>query len=112
MFLPFHAFFEQNTTLRVVHCIYSANHGNLKGMDVIKRQQIAAARVLVGWSRAQLAERAGVSLRTLARFESGEGDITAAKLEFLEEALLAEGIEFIDGGATLERLKRKKTPVL
>ncbi|MEM8760247.1 MAG: helix-turn-helix transcriptional regulator, partial [Pseudomonadota bacterium] len=47
---------------------------------MIVRQQIAAARALLGWSRQDLAERAGVSLRTLARFEGGEGDITTTKL--------------------------------
>ncbi|MEL6208126.1 MAG: helix-turn-helix transcriptional regulator, partial [Pseudomonadota bacterium] len=48
---------------------------------MIRRQQIAAARALLGWPRAQLAEVAGVSLRTVARFESGEGDIASAKLD-------------------------------
>lgn len=73
---------------------------------MIRRQQIAAARALLGWSRQELADRTGVSLRTIARFESGEGDVTTAKLASLEEALLREGIAFIDGGVILERLKR------
>jgi transcriptional regulator with XRE-family HTH domain len=75
---------------------------------MIKRQQIAAARALLSWKREELAERAGISLRTLARFESGEGDITSSKLEKLETALLDEGIEFLDGGVSLERLKRRR----
>lgn len=76
---------------------------------MIKRQQIAAARALLSWKREELAERAGISLRTLARFESGEGDITSSKLEKLETALLDEGIAFIDGGVSLERLKRLRS---
>ncbi|MBM7069036.1 helix-turn-helix domain-containing protein [Actibacterium sp. 188UL27-1] len=75
---------------------------------MIKRQQIAAARMLLTWTRSELANAAGISLRTLARFESGEGDITATKLEKLEEALLSEGIEFLDGGVALQRLKRTR----
>ncbi|MEM6355730.1 MAG: helix-turn-helix transcriptional regulator [Pseudomonadota bacterium] len=75
---------------------------------MIVRQQIAAARALLGWSRQDLAERAGVSLRTLARFEGGEGDITTTKLARLEDALLAQGIEFVDGGVTAEALKRRR----
>lgn len=74
---------------------------------MIRRQQIAAARALLGWSRQELAQRTGVSLRTVARYESGEGDITTSKLDRLEEALVGKGIDFIDGGVTLERLKRK-----
>jgi len=73
---------------------------------MIRRQQISAARALLSWKREHLAERSGVSLRTVARFESGEGDITASKLDKLEETLVAEGIAFIDGGVTLRSLKR------
>lgn len=73
---------------------------------MIKRQQIAAARALLSWKREELAQRAEVSLRTLARFESGEGDITASKLDKIEVALVQEGIVFLDGGVILERLKR------
>jgi len=74
---------------------------------MIKRQQIAAARALLSWKREELARQADVSLRTLARFESGEGDITTSKLDRIEEALTLEGIEFIDGGVSLQRLKRR-----
>ncbi|MEM6971615.1 MAG: helix-turn-helix transcriptional regulator [Pseudomonadota bacterium] len=73
---------------------------------MLVRQQIAAARALIGWTRQDLAERSGVSLRTVARFESGEGDITTMKLARLEETLIAEGIAFVNGGVTAERLKR------
>lgn len=73
---------------------------------MLQRQQITAARGLLSWSRQQLSERSGVSLRTIARFESGEGDIITSKLAKLEDALLAEGINFVDGGVVLERLKR------
>ena len=73
---------------------------------MIRRQQIRAARGLLDWSRHDLAERSGVSERTVARFEAGEGDITVSKLEQLEDALLLAGIEFIDGGVILDSLKR------
>ncbi|MEL6481579.1 MAG: helix-turn-helix transcriptional regulator [Pseudomonadota bacterium] len=75
---------------------------------MIVRQQISAARALLGWSRQDLANRSGVSLRTLARFEGGEGDITTTKLARLEDALLSEGVDFIDGGVTVDRLKRRR----
>lgn len=75
---------------------------------MIGKRQVAAARGLLNWSRQELADRAEVSLRTIARFESGEGDITASKLEKLEDVLLDVGIVFVDGGVTLESLKRDK----
>ncbi|MEL6335339.1 MAG: helix-turn-helix transcriptional regulator [Pseudomonadota bacterium] len=73
---------------------------------MLVRQQITAGRALLGWTRHDLSLRSGVSLRTVARYESGEGDITTMKLGKLEDALLAEGIRFIDGGVTCEALKR------
>ncbi|MEL7469232.1 MAG: helix-turn-helix domain-containing protein [Paracoccaceae bacterium] len=76
---------------------------------MIRKQQIHAARALLRWSRADLAERSGVSERTVARFEIGEGDITVGKLDKLEATLIDEGIEFVDGGVILESLKRRRS---
>ena len=75
---------------------------------MIKRQQITAARALLGWSRTELSERSDVSERTIARFEAGEGDITTGKLERMETILIDHGIEFLDGGVVLESLKRRR----
>jgi transcriptional regulator with XRE-family HTH domain len=77
---------------------------------MIQKQQITAARGLLSWSKSDLSAASGVSERTIARFEAGEGDITAGKLEKLEDALEAQGIEFINGGVVLERLKRRRQP--
>ena len=40
-----------------------------------------------GWSRAELAERSGLSLRFLARIESGDGNVSLVRLVHLAEAL-------------------------
>ena len=66
---------------------------------------------MLGWSKVELSERAGVSERTVARFETGEGDITVSKLDRIETCLLDEGIQFIDGGVVLDRLKRGRRAV-
>ncbi len=59
--------------------------------------QIRAARGALGWSATQLAEKAGVALRTIARFEETDG-IPPSRTNTLVEvakALEAAGIEFI-----------------
>ena len=74
---------------------------------MIRRQQITAARGLLSWSKSDLSERSGVSERTIARFEAGEGDITVGKLDRIELALVDSGIEFVDGGVICASLKRR-----
>jgi XRE family aerobic/anaerobic benzoate catabolism transcriptional regulator len=59
--------------------------------------QVRAARTGVGFSRRELAERSGVSMRYLAQLEGGEGNISigllqqvATALELPIEALITE----------------------
>jgi len=59
--------------------------------------QIRAARGALGWSASQLAEKAGVALRTIARFEETNG-IPPSRTNTLVDVvktLEAAGIEFI-----------------
>jgi len=53
-----------------------------------------------GWSRAQLAERSGLSVRYLARIEGGDGNVSLSRLADLAEAL----------GTTPEALLRAPRP--
>jgi transcriptional regulator with XRE-family HTH domain len=59
--------------------------------------QIRAARALLGISAAELAERAGVTWKTVQRFESVEAvpASRAGTLERVKAALEASGVEFI-----------------
>lgn len=61
--------------------------------------QLRAARGLVGWSGAQLAEAAGVSLQTIRRMEGelGPGRSSAANVHAVQRALESAGVEFIPG---------------
>lgn len=67
-------------------------------------RQVKAARSLLAWSQEQLAKAADVSIPTIKRLESDDGDLggrtdTAAKIV---GALEAAGVDFIgesDGGA-------------
>jgi transcriptional regulator with XRE-family HTH domain len=78
---------------------------------LITTQQLRAARGLLGWSQSELAERAGLSLPTVKRVETGTGprvsDDARAKLE---RALEAAGIEFLDenGGGLGVRFRKPR----
>jgi transcriptional regulator with XRE-family HTH domain len=69
--------------------------------------QCRAARALLGWSQAELAERAGVAKQTLADFERGARSPYPRTLADIKKVLEAEGIEFMNGGAPGVRLKKK-----
>ena len=76
---------------------------------IIATGQLRAARGLLGWSRTDLATRAGLSLPTVKRVEIDLGirvsDDARAKLR---HALETAGIEFIDenGGGPGVRLRK------
>jgi len=60
--------------------------------------RVRALRRSRGWSRAQLAERSGLSLRFLARIEAGDGNVSILRLAALARAL----------GTTPDRLVRPR----
>jgi transcriptional regulator with XRE-family HTH domain len=69
----------------------------------ISGAQIRAARALLGWNAALLAERSGVSPATVQRTEAGSGSRPVkAVRDAIVAALEREGVEFIDGGARLK----------
>jgi predicted transcriptional regulator len=78
---------------------------------MISIRQVKAARALLAWSQADLAEASGVSEPTIARLEAQDGPIGgrpetgAALVAALEKA----GIEFIaeNGGGAGVRMRRR-----
>jgi transcriptional regulator with XRE-family HTH domain len=71
--------------------------------------QVRAARALIGWSPAQLADAAGVPLSTVDRIESGQPDsIPAEATAKLRAALESAGVVFIpkNGGGAGVRLRK------
>lgn len=59
--------------------------------------QLRAARAFVGWSQAELADRAGVSLPTIKRMETrGPEGSTLANVQSVLSALVAGGCTFLD----------------
>jgi transcriptional regulator with XRE-family HTH domain len=72
--------------------------------------QIRAARALLGWSQAQVAQHSGLSVPTVKRAE-GAGAIAAAAeaVAAIRAALVAAGVEFIpeNGGGAGVRLRAR-----
>lgn len=76
---------------------------------MITGRQLQAARALIGWSQAQTAEAAGVSVPTVKRAE-GDAQVKASVQAFaaIRDALEAAGVEFIpeNGGGAGVRLRK------
>ena len=72
--------------------------------------QCRAARGLLDITQAQLAEKAGVSLRTVINFEAGDGTPIRATLDVIRRAFESEGVAFIDanGGGPGVRLRANR----
>lgn len=82
---------------------------------LIHPRQCGAARALLDMTQQQLAELAGVTVKTVTRFESGEQRTTPLVIYALRRALEDAGILFIDqngtgpGVALRERLEEPGT---
>jgi len=77
---------------------------------VLTPEQLRAARGLLGWSQSDLAERAGLSLPTVKRVETGTGPrVSAAARTKLRQTLESAGVVFIEenGGGAGVRLRKK-----
>ena len=66
-------------------------------MSTLTVEQMRMARAALGWSFEVMAEKCGVSSRTLRRIESEDGlqKATNANLRLIRETLQAAGVEFI-----------------
>ena len=71
------------------------------------KAQLRAARALLEWSQAVLAERSGVSLPTIKRLEPGNGVLSANHntVVALERALETAGVEFTNSDQPGVRLR-------
>lgn len=78
---------------------------------MITKDQIKAARAILGITQAELARKAGVSLATLNSIERGvEHDPRVSTLSKIRAALEKLGIAFTESGDSLGiSLKRKPT---
>jgi len=76
---------------------------------MITPEQCRAARGLLDWSQANLAERARVGIVTVRQFEAGAHDARRATLDVIRRAFETTGVEFIDenGGGPGVRLRKR-----
>ncbi|MBP2229690.1 transcriptional regulator with XRE-family HTH domain [Azospirillum agricola] len=77
-------------------------------MSQIAPRQIRAARALLGWSQAELADKAIVSLSSVIRLEKGQGTTTDIYFRVCQ-ALEGAGIVFLPAGRRGEGV-RLSTP--
>ena len=54
-------------------------------------------RAALNWSRAELAEAAGIGVATVVRYESGQS-VTETNVKAMREALEARRVKFVDEG--------------
>lgn len=63
---------------------------------MITQRQIRAARALLGWDAADLAEKAGLTRATLSNIENGLVQARAATIEKIKKVFIESGLEFLD----------------
>jgi transcriptional regulator with XRE-family HTH domain len=75
---------------------------------MITAEQCRAARGLLDWGQADLADKAGVGVVTVRQFEAGH-DARRATLQVIKQAFELAGVEFIDenGGGPGVRLRKR-----
>ena len=77
--------------------------------DRLTGRQIAAARTLAGLGQTELAIAAKISVPTLRRMESSEGQASGYtnNVDAVRRALAAAGVEFTNGGRPGVRMRKK-----
>jgi transcriptional regulator with XRE-family HTH domain len=77
---------------------------------LVTTRQIKAARALLGWSQADLAQKSGISEPTVARLESMDGELGGRQVtaQKIRAAIEVAGVEFIDenGGGPGVRIRK------
>jgi len=72
--------------------------------------QCRAARIVLGWTQADLAERTGVSVPEISRVENGR-EAPAGTDRLLKRAFMAAGVRFEgDWGVAYRKKRRRSRP--
>ncbi len=76
---------------------------------MIRPLHLRMARAALGWSLKELAERAGVNMNTISRYEAGS-QVMSGTISKIEAVLVREGVMFLDDDGELGpgvRLRRQ-----
>ena len=76
----------------------------------ISPRQIRAARMLLGWSQADLAKHAQVSITVIARIETDAVDARVSTLMAILKAFDEHGVEFVTEGDGREGIMCRPRP--
>jgi len=99
--------------LKPMKAIVNRNSINLE-MQLVTIRQVKAARAMLGWSQADLADHSGISEPTIARLEAVDGELGGREgtSKRIRKALESAGVEFIDenGGGAGVRLREPRSP--
>ncbi len=73
---------------------------------LISIAQVRAARGLLGWSKARLAQKADLPLRSVRQYEA-EDDVHVPEeaMQAMRDVLEAAGVEFLNGGQPGVKMK-------
>jgi len=86
---------SQSETARVAYFMQPLS------LDMVNGRLIKAARSLLGWDQRELAEKAGVAVRSISAFEDGSRQPIKRVREAVGCALEDAGIVFIQEGAII-----------
>jgi DNA-binding XRE family transcriptional regulator len=78
---------------------------------LVSSAQCRAARALLGWTQAMLANQAGVARKTVAHFEVGRRDLMARTRRDIMETFERAGVEFIWPGSSGEGVRLLRRPL-
>src|SRR5207248_1687563 len=87
--------------------LYSGHSGRSASMKsttliaIISPAQCRAARALLSWTQAELAERANLSRKTVADFEQENRDVHVRTRHDIATTLEKAGVEFLPGGVRM-----------
>lgn len=76
-------------------------------MPLLKGNQIAAARALLGWDQKHVAERIGVTAAAISKIEKGENTGRSETLGNIERVFVNAGLEFTSG----DGVKKRENPI-